>query len=334
MSDPIPTPPSTTLSTPSPTELHDQDPIAAEDEKAKLAMSGKLKPIYLIVATTPVRTSTGTRLGIGLKGKLPWPSIKADMNYFKLVTRDGSSSGTLHGLAPENVDGVNNVVMMGRKTWASIPASFRPLSHRVNVVVTRSKAWDVAKGIVADLTKQKQTVTSMDEAKRAELARKALDDPSGAAAQRIQVAKSDGFEIVSGETDRSVAVRSEPAGNVPEIVVESDLVAAAQRYASDEQRGDVFCIGGAEIYAAFLKSEKLRFRLRILQTEIVRTDGAEFECDTFWPEEFGTQWVEAETRDVESWMRIATPQGTLKEWDIDEKVGVQVRVRGWEATES
>jgi dihydrofolate reductase len=32
-------------------------------------------------------------------------------------------------------------VVMGRKTWDSLPASFRPLPGRRNVVVTRNPAW-------------------------------------------------------------------------------------------------------------------------------------------------------------------------------------------------
>ncbi|KAJ5132015.1 Dihydrofolate reductase [Penicillium atrosanguineum] len=52
-------------------------------------------PLTLIVATTPIRIAStltpqdpndSTRLGIGLKGTLPWPRIKADMNFFARVT--------------------------------------------------------------------------------------------------------------------------------------------------------------------------------------------------------------------------------------------------------
>eukprot|EP00045_Choanoeca_perplexa_P014512 m.171106 g.171106 ORF g.171106 m.171106 type:complete len:183 (+) comp16701_c0_seq2:145-693(+) len=63
--------------------------------------------------------------GIGLKGQLPW-RLKHDMKHFKAVT-----------VATVNADH-HNAVIMGRKTWESIPAKFRPLPNRINVVLSRS----------------------------------------------------------------------------------------------------------------------------------------------------------------------------------------------------
>lgn len=64
--------------------------------------------------------------GIGLDGDMPW-HLPSDMKYFAKVTK-GDTLAT--GSAP-------NTVIMGRKTWDSIPEGFRPLAGRSNIVISR-----------------------------------------------------------------------------------------------------------------------------------------------------------------------------------------------------
>jgi len=64
---------------------------------------------------------------IGLEGKLPW-SLSVDLKRFKALT-----SG--------------HTVIMGRKTWESIPEKFRPLPDRNNYVLSRD--WDVRAKLVS-----------------------------------------------------------------------------------------------------------------------------------------------------------------------------------------
>lgn len=63
-------------------------------------------------------------LGIGYKNKLPW-RLRKELRYFKDVTAKSISPN------------IRNAVIMGRKTWDSIPVKFRPLDHRYNVVLTK-----------------------------------------------------------------------------------------------------------------------------------------------------------------------------------------------------
>ncbi|MCX7148930.1 MAG: dihydrofolate reductase [Rhodocyclales bacterium] len=58
---------------------------------------------------------------IGIDNRLPW-RLPADLKHFKALT-----SG--------------HTVIMGRKTWESLPANFRPLPGRRNIVVTRDAGY-------------------------------------------------------------------------------------------------------------------------------------------------------------------------------------------------
>ncbi|KAK4173942.1 dihydrofolate reductase-like domain-containing protein [Triangularia setosa] len=81
-----------------------------------------MRELTLILATTP-------KMGIGLAGTLPWPSLKKEMAYFARVTKR---------LVPPSQSAQQNAVIMGRKTWDSIPPRFRPLPNRLNIVISRS----------------------------------------------------------------------------------------------------------------------------------------------------------------------------------------------------
>ncbi|MEO7937006.1 MAG: dihydrofolate reductase [Burkholderiaceae bacterium] len=58
---------------------------------------------------------------IGANNSLPW-HLPQDLAHFKRLTTG----------AP---------VVMGRKTWDSLPARFKPLPGRTNIVVTRQRDW-------------------------------------------------------------------------------------------------------------------------------------------------------------------------------------------------
>lgn len=78
----------------------------------------ELVPIY-------ARAANGV---IGKGNKLPW-SIPEDLQRFKDLTMHYS-------------------VLMGRKTWESLPTAVRPLPGRVNVVVTRQVGWTAPGAVV------------------------------------------------------------------------------------------------------------------------------------------------------------------------------------------
>ena len=61
---------------------------------------------------------------IGRDGALPW-HLPEDLAHFRDTTRGGT-------------------VLMGRRTWESLPPRFRPLPGRRNLVLTRDPGWSAA----------------------------------------------------------------------------------------------------------------------------------------------------------------------------------------------
>lgn len=70
--------------------------------------------IHLIYA----RAANGV---IGKDNAMPW-HLPEDLAHFKQLTQ-------------------GSAVVMGRKTWDSLPARFRPLPERTNIVVSRQVGW-------------------------------------------------------------------------------------------------------------------------------------------------------------------------------------------------
>lgn len=74
-------------------------------------------PLISLIAAIGTRTR-----GLGKGGELLW-RLPDDMKRFKALT-------------------TGHVVIMGRKTWESIPEKFRPLPDRTNIVITRDTTYE------------------------------------------------------------------------------------------------------------------------------------------------------------------------------------------------
>src|SRR5690242_16184462 len=85
-------------------------------------------PFSIVVAMDQKR-------GIGKAGGLPW-HLPADLKHFKKITTTRFLDKTYQ-----------NVVIMGRKTWDSLPINFRPLPDRINIVLTRNDKLDFPSGV-------------------------------------------------------------------------------------------------------------------------------------------------------------------------------------------
>jgi len=110
---------------------------------------------------------------IGRGGELPW-RIPEDLRRYKEVT-------------------MGKVVIMGRKTWESIPERHRPLPGRTNVVVTRQANYRLPGGV--------ERVGSLAEALAAHRAEDVVIN-GGAAIYRDAMVYADALDIT--HVDREV----------------------------------------------------------------------------------------------------------------------------------
>jgi len=68
---------------------------------------------------TTILAAVDDMFGMGYKGKLPWNNPR-DLAFFKRITE-------------------NQIVIMGRKTWESLPK--KPLPNRINYIISGSFGW-------------------------------------------------------------------------------------------------------------------------------------------------------------------------------------------------
>ncbi|KAJ9628395.1 hypothetical protein H2204_009232 [Knufia peltigerae] len=291
----IPTPPSTTLSgPPSPTERHitvsfvdpfdgtvpddDDDDMSATKRIIKTTTTTITpirihpKPIYLIVAT-----SLNPPMGIGNNGDLPWPPIKADMAFFRKVTSQVSPP-----TEQASSSRMFNAVVMGRKTWESIPPKFRPLSGRLNVIITRGKSSDLGSRIIEDLkssndgaawslhefatrSKPSKSKTSSKNSTSA-----ILTPPPSAPSQAAPILISPSLQSIltllsnpSAVADPTSTSKPATSGPPPSLTVNK-----------------IFCIGGAEIYRQILSMSSAYTDRYPLQKRSTNQIDSETDTDT------------------------------------------------------
>nr|AIA13862.1 Dihydrofolate reductase [uncultured bacterium] len=66
---------------------------------------------------------------IGNKGKMPWRRLGRDLRRFRELTE-------------------NTAVVMGPKTYASLPEKYRPLPRRLNIILTTNQNYKAPEGVL------------------------------------------------------------------------------------------------------------------------------------------------------------------------------------------
>ena len=92
-------------------------------------MSKVIKSIPFNNTLNIVVAYTFNKQGIGKNGELPW-KIPEDMTHFKHITTSREENQF-------------NIVVMGRKTWESIPDTFKPLENRFNIILSNNEHYRI-----------------------------------------------------------------------------------------------------------------------------------------------------------------------------------------------
>ena len=214
-------------------------------------------------------------MGIGHHGALPWPRLKAEIAHFARLTKRPPPS-------PVPTAPLLNAVVMGRKTWDSLPASARPLKGRINVVVSRTPA-----------------AVALPRA-----------DPFDRASKGLVGGEQPPLAV--GSIGEGLTMLENLYGRRMYGTVEEAREAGEK---GERGLGRVFVIGGAEIYTAALEMRECR---RIVLTRI----HTEFECDTFFPvrigEEGGTAgWVKRSQEELSEWAGEDVPEGRVSQGEVE-----------------
>ena len=144
---------------------------------------------------------------IGAQGELPW-RLPDEMKHFRTVT-------------------MGKPVLMGRVTYESIPARFRPLAGRTNIILTRQEAYQ-AQGCIV--------VHSIEEALKA----------AGDAPELMVIGGAQIFEQLLPRADRLYLTRvhGEFAGDVffPELDMKKWQEISREEHGQDDRHAVPFTI--------------------------------------------------------------------------------------------
>ncbi|PLB47158.1 dihydrofolate reductase [Aspergillus steynii IBT 23096] len=268
------------------------------------------KPLTLIVATTPLTSpqSGHQRLGIGLNGTLPWPRIKTDMSFFARVTTR----------PPSEIPGSTNAMIMGRKTYDSVPASLRPLGKRLSVILSRG-----GEGGKGGLGERVRRDLERKLEKEKERERELAQEKEKAQTQTQEQGQGQGQGTQKGEEKRG--------GKQTSAIIATSLPSALDEldhtYSKPDSHplvGHVFVIGGAEIYRSALDLPSTQ-PLRIVMTHVEKLSGEKFECDTFFPVDEELEdpglWRTASAEEVTGWVGEVVTGEWIEEGDV--------KLEGW-----
>jgi len=174
--------------------------------------------------------------GIGKDGKLPW-NIPEDMTHFKHITKPKENDKTTF-----------SIVIMGRKTWDSIPEKFKPLPNRYNVILSNDNIYRLEQNTIYDFGKILKTEEN--------------------------IPKNTGVFFTTWDNFINTDYIK------IENIINNSNVNSIYHSFNYTNRFNYYVIGGAQIYKKALESN---LNITLYTTEIYSVDKREIDCDSFFP---------------------------------------------------
>ena len=174
--------------------------------------------------------------GIGKDGKLPW-NIPEDMTHFKHITKPKENDKTTF-----------SIVIMGRKTWDSIPEKFKPLPNRYNVILSNDDNYRLEQNTIYDFGK----IIKNEE----------------------NIYKNTGVFFTTWDNFINTDYIK------IENIINNINVNSIYHSVNITNRFNYYVIGGEQIYKKALESN---LNITLYTTEIYSVDKRYIECDSFFP---------------------------------------------------
>lgn len=201
---------------------------------------------------------------IGRNGTMPW-HVPEDLKHFQRTT-------------------AGKPVIMGRRTWESLPKAYKPLPGRVNIIVTRS-----ANGIehrnegiwVPNLD------TALEEAYRAVIDQESAGESIAVEADQLTYSKPEQDTLgCDGGTKATEPVEQETEPEQGTGSTESEEDTATELVEPEPTHADVWIIGGGALYSEALTRDNLPHYKHVCvieRTLLTAIDGTVIPGDTKAP---------------------------------------------------
>ena len=185
-----------------------------------------------------VTAYTFGKQGIGKDGSIPW-NIPEDMKHFKNITT-----------TKEEYDTINfSIVIMGRKTWDSLPDNFKPLPNRYNVILTNNQDYKMEQNLKYNYGNSNGN------------------------------GNGNGNDNYNTNTNGVIFTTWDNFMNEEYITIET-LLSNNNKHNIKRHIFNYYIIGGEQIYIKALQTD---LDVKIYTTEIYPIKTQSIECDTFFP---------------------------------------------------